>query len=195
MAIPSLLRARRSANRPTEQTQQVVLFGLREYWFALPMEVVKRVESLNFSSGVLDTASELAVPQLVVPRQAVSEQAVSGQAVSGQAGFFDNQPLPLISAAQKIFPESLEALNGKTARLNPVPSDCFLIVLETTIGKIFGLTISSSPKMQRIVLKDSSRFLPRCLEAEDVQCVSKVVTQPDGPQILLLDPDLLCQNV
>jgi hypothetical protein len=49
--------------------------------------------------------------------------------------------------------------------------------------------------MQRIALKDISPFLPALSDTKALQCVSKVVTQPDGPQILLLDPDLLGQNV
>ena len=166
MAIPSLLRARRSANRPTEQTQQVVLFCLRERWFALSMDAVKRVESFSRSSSLPDSL--------------------------GQSALFGEQTLPLISAAQRIFREA-PTLSSNIDHFNQSP-DCFLIIVETSTGKAFGLTISSSPKMQRVSLKETSTFLPEFSEAKVIECVSKVLSQPDGPQILLLEPDLLYQK-
>jgi chemotaxis signal transduction protein len=165
MAIPSSLRARRSANRPVELTQQTIAFCLRNHWFALPMEVVKRVGSLDPATGSVSGATADSTIDMV-------------------------RDLPLVNATQRIFPDTRETLDPQTNRAD----DLFLIVFETSSGT-YGLTVSSTPKLLRISQGNVAPFRSETLGLDPVRCISGVATQPDEPQALyLLDPAQLCQD-
>jgi chemotaxis signal transduction protein len=43
--MATLLRSRRFADRASEATQKYVTFAIRQYWFALPIQVLQRVSS------------------------------------------------------------------------------------------------------------------------------------------------------
>jgi CheW-like domain len=45
--MATLLRSRRFADRASEATQKYVTFAVRQYWFALPIQVLQRVSSCN----------------------------------------------------------------------------------------------------------------------------------------------------
>jgi chemotaxis signal transduction protein len=170
MAIPSLLRARRSANRPVEMTQQAIIFCVRDHWFALPMAAVKRVGSFESSGKSSGGASER---------------------MTESTAHSVDQELTIVSAAQKIFGDEA-APDKRAADLERELSDAFLIVFETSRGQALGLAISSPPKMQRIALSSIAPFVPGARFGH-VHCVSSIATQTNDPQtLLLLDPDRLC---
>jgi chemotaxis signal transduction protein len=165
MAILSPLRARRSANRPVESTQQVIIFCLRQKWFALPMEVVKRVTSLNFS---ISKSNE--------PMNAAEAADIAVIA---------------INADQKIFLNSGSVLGSHAESHEP---ERFLIVLQTS-SQTYGLTISSAPKMLRISPSSVLPYSPAESTLEQMHCISSIVNRVDAPQTLfLLNPEQLCYD-
>ncbi len=54
--MATLLRSRRFADRASEATQKYITFAVRQYWFALPIQVLQRVSSCN--AGNEATSSE-----------------------------------------------------------------------------------------------------------------------------------------
>ena len=50
--MATLLRSRRFADRASEATQKYVTFAIRQYWFALPIQVLQRVSSCKESNEV-----------------------------------------------------------------------------------------------------------------------------------------------
>jgi chemotaxis signal transduction protein len=171
MAIVSPLRARRNANRPVESTQQVIMFCLRQHWFALPMETVKRLSSLDFS---------------------VSN---THEPISATDSTHDAE-LTTISANQAIFLDARSALDSEVESQEPdEPLARFLIVVQRSNGETYGLTILTAPKMQRISATSIAPFSPTDPALELMQCISGVVNQAVDPQTLyLLNPELLSHN-
>ncbi len=177
MAIVSPLRARRNANRPVESTQQVIIFCLRQLWFALPMDVVKRVSTLQPSASHPIENSD-------------------GTASVDDAG------LTKIDADQKIFLKARAAFNSqaqfqqlKIQESNAQKLDRFSIVFQTSNGEAYALTISSAPKMHRISPESIVPFSPADRSIEPMECISGIVKKADSPQtIYLLNPEQLCRS-
>jgi chemotaxis signal transduction protein len=171
MAIVSPLRARRNANRPVESTQQVIMFCLRQHWFALPMETVKRVSSLDFSVSN-------------------SHEPIS------TTGSTDDAELTTISANQAIFLDAGPELDAEIGSQEPdEPFARFLIVVQRSNGETYGLTIRTAPKMQRISPASIAPFSPTDSALKSMHCISGVVNQAvDSQTLYLLNPELLSHN-
>jgi chemotaxis signal transduction protein len=179
MAIVSPLRARRNAKRPTESTQQMITFCLRQQWFALPMAVVKRVSTLhsfaNGSSKQLETVASEEDKKLI---KINAEQTIFLKARS----IFNSQAQARSQAS------NIQASNIQEP-------DRFSIVFQIPNGMFYALTISSAPRMQRIPPESIVPFSPTDMSIEPMECISGVVKQPDGLQtIYLLNPEQLCRH-
>jgi chemotaxis signal transduction protein len=172
MAIVSPLRARRNAKRPVESTQQMIIFCLRQLWFALPMAVVRRVSTLQSSAN---SAVEYSV----------------------DAASADDAELVTIHADQKIFLKARSVFNSQAQSQPKVQElDYFSIVFQTSSGEVYALTIDSAPKMHRISPESIVPFSLADMSIEPMECVSGVVKQADNPQTLyLLNPEQLCRSV
>lgn len=172
MAIVSPLRARRNANRPVKSTQQVITFCLRQNWFALPMEVVKRVSSLH--SSVSNSNEQMSATDSM-----------------------DEAKLTTINADQAIFLDARSVLDTEVGSQEPDESSArFLIVVQRSNGETYGLTIRTAPKMQRISPASIAPFSLTDLALEQIQGISGVVNQAVEPQTLyLLNPELLSHNL
>jgi chemotaxis signal transduction protein len=182
MAIVSPLRARRNANRPVESTQQMIIFCLRQLWFALPMAAVKRVSELQASTNR-------------------SLQHL------GAVASVDDTGLTKIDADQKIFLKARSVFNSQAqfqqlrvpelkAQQPKAQEPAFSIVFQAPNGEAYALTISSAPKMQRISPESIVPFSPDDVSIEPMECISGIVRQANHPQTLyLLNPEQLCRNV
>jgi chemotaxis signal transduction protein len=179
MAIVSPLRARRNARRPVESTQQMIIFCLRQQWFALPMSDVKRVST--FQSSADRPAEHL-----------------------GATASVDDAGLIKISADRKIFSKARPGFTSPSLELQapeleaPEPKapepDHFSVVFQTSDGEAYALTVNSAPKMHRIS-PDSIVPFSLDMSIEPMECISGIVRQADHPQTLyLLDPEQLCRN-
>jgi chemotaxis signal transduction protein len=183
MAIVSPLRARRNANRPVESTQQMIIFCLRQLWFALPMTAVKRVSTLQSSTSC-------SIQHL------------------GATASVDDTGLTKIDADQKIFLKARAAFNSqaqfqqpkaqKTKAQGPKAQEPerFSIVFQTSNGEAYVLVINGAPKMHRISPESIVPFSPADMSIEPMECISGVVRQAENPQtIYLLNPEQLCRNL
>jgi chemotaxis signal transduction protein len=174
MAIVSPLRARRNARRPVESTQQMIIFCLRQRWFALPMSDVRRVSTLQSSADR--------------PAEPLDTTASA-----------DDIGLIKISADRTIFSKARSGFTSQVSELeSPEPKapepDRFSIVFQTSDGVAYALAVGSAPKMHRIS-PDSIVPFSLDMSIEPMDCISGIVRQADHPQTLyLLDPEQLCRN-
>jgi chemotaxis signal transduction protein len=177
MAIVSPLRARRNAKRPVESTQQMITFCVRQQWFALPMAVVKRVSTLQSSAN--DSSKQL--------RTVASQEDVDLIKINAEQTIF--------LKARSIFNSQAQAQSSNIQESNIQEPDRFSIAFQTPNGRLFALTISSAPKMQRISPESIVPFSPTDMSIEPMECISGVVKQTDKLQTLyLLNPEQLCRN-
>jgi chemotaxis signal transduction protein len=168
MATLLSLRSRRFANRAAEVTVQLITFRLRQDWFALPIDAVQRVASVQ-----------------------------SGDLISNESGIMvnrvDQQALNLIDVDQRIFGQA--ELSPKDANLSAEPQQdpCF-IILQPQEGETFGFPIDSRPQLRRV---PQSLIIPLSSAHpgyKQLKSVAFIVNQTEDTQpLFLLDPAQLCQ--
>ncbi|WP_404790352.1 hypothetical protein [Altericista sp. CCNU0014] len=173
MAALTPLRARRFANRIAEATQQYVTFRLRQYWFALPVEALLRVSSVDAGSRD-DTGNGLAATETT-----------------------ETDALVIIDVSQQIFAETETAAPKRpfgSAGASEANASCS-IAFQTSTGDRFGFPIDSQPKLQRIPQSKVGPFTSEHPLYGKLQSVSAIiVTADDAEPIFLLGPDRLCQS-
>jgi len=168
MATLSSLRSRRFANRVAEATVQLIAFRLRQDWFALPIDAVQRVASVQ-----------------------------SGDSISNESGvmvnFIDRQGLTVIDVDRRIFVQAGLSLNRATLSAETQQDPCF-IILQPKAGETFGLDIDSRPQLRRI---RQSLIMPLSFTHpayKQLKSVDFIVNQTEDTQpLFLLDPAQLCQ--
>jgi chemotaxis signal transduction protein len=168
MATLSSLRSRRFANRVAEATVQLIAFRLRQDWFALPIDAVQRVASVQ-----------------------------SGDSIPNESGvmvnFVDQQGLTVIDVDRKIFVQAGLFPDRATLSTEPQQDYCF-IILQPKEGETFGLSIDSRPQLRRI---PQSLIIPLSsthLAYKQLKSVDSIVNQTEDTQpLFLLDPAQLCQ--
>jgi chemotaxis signal transduction protein len=168
MATLSSLRSRRFANRVAEATVQLIAFRLRQDWFALPIDAVQRVASVQ------------------------SDDSISNE--SGvMVNFVDQQGLTVIDVDRRIFVQAGLLLNRATLSSEPQQDQCF-IILQPKEGETFGLSIDSRPQLRRI---PQSLIIPLSsthTAYKQLKSVDFIVNQTEDTQpLFLLDPAQLCQ--
>jgi chemotaxis signal transduction protein len=168
MATLSSLRSRRFANRAAEVTVQLIAFRLRQDWFALPIDAVQRVASVQ-----------------------------SGDRISNESGVMvnlvDQQALNLIDVDQRIFEQA--GVSPKRANLSAeTQQDHCFIILQPQEGETFGFPIDSRPQLRRI---PQSLIIPLSSTHpayKQLKSVNFITNQTEDTQpLFLLDPAQLCQ--
>jgi chemotaxis signal transduction protein len=168
MATLSSLRSRRFANRVAEATVQLIAFRLRQDWFALPIDAVQRVASVQ-----------------------------SGDSISNESGVMvnkiDQQGLTVIDVDRRIFVQAGLLPDRATLSTEPQQDPCF-IILQPKEGETFGLSIDSRPQLRRI---PQSLIIPLSSTHpayKQLKSVDSIVNQTEDTQpLFLLDPAQLCQ--
>jgi chemotaxis signal transduction protein len=168
MATLSSLRSRRFANRVAEATVQLIAFRLRQDWFALPIDAVQRVASVQ-----------------------------SGDSISNESGVMvnlvDQQGLTVIDVDRRIFVQAGLSLNRATLSAETQQDPCF-IILQPKEGETFGLSIDSRPQLRRIA---QSLIIPLSSTHpayKQLKSVDFIANQTEDTQpLFLLDPAQLCQ--
>jgi len=168
MATLSSLRSRRFANRVAEATVQLIAFRLRQDWFALPLDAVQRVASVQ-SGDSIPNASGVMV------------------------NLVDQQGLTVIDVDRKIFVQAGLLPDRATLSTEPQQDYCF-IILQPKEGETFGLSIDSRPQLRRI---PQSLIIPLSSTHpayKQLKSVDSIVNQTEDTQpLFLLDPAQLCQ--
>jgi chemotaxis signal transduction protein len=176
MAIYSPLRSRRLAAQHIEATRRLITFNLGEEIFALPLDQVHKVTTINRLYGdpnhtgislttyqgrelvVIDVGYQVfgKLPQVVLPSQKKSSVTVETQ-------------------------HNLDLVR-------------YLLILQPEPGQLVGLPIDSPPSIQSIQLSAFQPLPDIYRQHSNIHCVSTMsVDLPDRPSIFLLDVDLLAE--
>lgn len=170
MAIYSPLRLRRSIAQQAEARQRLITFQLQDETFALPLDRVVKVTTLERLYG-------------------------NTEAICGLLTIYQGREIAAIDVGAKIFGQPPMVIPDLTTDLNP-DLVTYLAVLQAENDRLIGLPIDSRPSIQSIAI---STFMP-ILEPISLQCVkSRSVrsSAPDEPitadraSIYLLDTFLL----
>jgi chemotaxis signal transduction protein len=183
MAIYSPLRSRRLATRQTEATQRLITFKLGTETFALPLDRVRKVTTID----------------------ALGSKPSLGQRLYGDPNrtgvsltTFQGRELVVIDVGQRIFGKShSELLPTATTNRDLAPIDPeirYLLILQPETAAtsedrpLVGLPIDSPPSIQSIQLSAFKPLPDIYQQHSNIHCVSQMsIDLPDRPAIFLLD--------
>jgi purine-binding chemotaxis protein CheW len=184
MAALSRLAAR-SAARAKGETQQLILFSLRNEWFALPIQAAHRVVPASKIHGTIDgfgmgltRYQNLDIPVLDVAQRLFAEANAATPIAS----------LPSADSAWTEPTEAAEQTNGDRYL------DRYLLILQNLRGELIGIPIDSQPILRRVPRAAFTPVPPTYLNEGRIRCISALVTaDQDNPPAFLLDLDQLFQ--
>jgi purine-binding chemotaxis protein CheW len=178
MAIPSPLRSRRLNPQKTEVTQQLITFKLRQETFAIPLEQVHKVTTID---RVYGDPQGSGIGLTIYQGQELVTIDV-GQRIFGDRPF-DYSAQDLADRADKL-PTSMSALASTEVK--------YILILQTPHHSLIGLPIDSAPKLQSVT-SSAFRELPKIYqERGNIHCVSLLsIETPDRPPLFLLDAKLV----
>jgi chemotaxis signal transduction protein len=184
MAIYSPLRSRRLAAQQTEATQRLIIFKLGQETFALPLDRVHKVTTL-------DTPSAKSTQRLYgdPDRTGVSLTTYQGR------------ELVVMDVGHRIFGKNPQILPpSPNKKISAVRSDRnadsvrYLLILQLDPDRLLGLPIDSPPSIQSIQISAFQPLPDLYRQHSNIHGVSAMsLDRPDRPSIFLLDVDFLAQ--
>jgi chemotaxis signal transduction protein len=171
MAIYSPLRSRRLTATQAEITTRLITFKLGKDTFAVPLDRVQKVTTLDRVYGdPNNTGFSLTTYQ---GRELVVVDV--GHRIFGRE--------------QQVLPPSSSKTSGITSALS-AEFVKYLLVLQSNLDRLVGLPIESPPSIQSMPMS-AFQPLPEIYQSNsNVHCVSAVsIDTPDRPSIFLLDVD------
>jgi chemotaxis signal transduction protein len=177
MAIYSPLRSRRLAAQQTEATQRLITFKLCEETFALPLDRVHKVTTLDRLYG-----------------------DPNGTGISLTT--YQGRELVVIDVGYQIFGRTKQALlptqpKGSGTISTERKSDLvrYLLIFQIDGERLIGLPIDSPPSIQSIQLSAFQPLPAIYHQHNNIHCVTAMsIDTPDRPSIFLLDVDSLGQE-
>lgn len=164
--VSSSLRSRRSSSRQAAPTQQILVFRLRQDWFALPIQVVHKVIPLD---------------------------ALYGSTPNSASGLvlYNHQEIPVIDVEQRIYGVS----HRLTAGAGEPNSRRYLLIVQNMQGEFVGLPIDEQPALERVPESAFSPLSSTYLTEGTIRCVSAlVVSNQAHPPLFLINLNLLMQS-
>ena len=172
MAFSSLSRlSRRTKQKNTGAIHKLIVFKLRQEWFALPILVAQKVVELG---------------------------EIYGNSQGGSTGLtrYQNRDLPVIDIEQRIFAPSThpplpvgpfaQDTPERSHPSNPPPRH--LLIIHPPEGELIGFPLTHSPQLRRV---PESAFSPLPSMYRDegiIRCVNALITlSPAEPSMFLLD--------
>jgi chemotaxis signal transduction protein len=165
------IASRRLAKRQGETTQQLIVFQLRQLWFALPIQFAYRV-----------------VPIGSVYRTRAGE--------NNKVALHQGHELVVVDIDRLIFKtrsqQNRHLLPGSSSeRFTELPQG-HMLILQNPQGQFFGIPLDCAPGLRRVA---NSAFAPvpdAYLEEGNIRCVSALVNpSPEEPPMFLLNLDQL----
>ena len=175
MAIYSPLRSRRLAAQKTEATQRLITFKLRAETFALSLDLVRKVTTLD------------------APGERLGQRLYGDPQQTGiSLTTYQGRELVVIDVGHRIcgksepVPSTLPT--SEMAVEPPVATVRYLLILQPEPERLIGLPIDSPPSIQSLQLS-AFRPLPDIYRQQSkIHCVSALsLDLPDRPSIFLLD--------
>ncbi len=176
MAIYSPLRSRRLAAQQTEATQRLITFKLGAETFALPLDRVHKVTTIDRLYG---------------------DPNHTGVSLTTYQG----RELVVIDVMHRIFgktqqvllPSQKKSSVAVKAQSNP-DLVRYLLVLQPEPEQLVGLPIDSPPSIQSIQISAFQPLPDIYRQHSNIHCVSTMsIDLPDRPSIFLLDVSLLAE--
>ena len=174
MSIRSIT-PRRSASRTASTTHQMLVFQLRQEWFALPLNAAQKVIWM----GELYGASR--------------ETGIS-------LTLYQEKELLVIDLEQRIFGQmDQHLLSGTTdGTQSVVPSTTrqnYLLIVPNLQGGIVGLAIRQQPALRRVLQTAFAPIPPIYIAEGKLRCVNAIIIQkPEQPPLFLLNLEQLLQS-
>lgn len=165
MAIYSPLRSRRLATQQTEATQRSIVFKLGEETFAIPLDRVEKVTTLDRLYG-----------------------DPNGTGVSLTT--YDGRELVVIDVGYRIFGRSQQVLlppqqksSSAVAAVKSSNLVRYLLILQPQPGRLVGLPIDSPPKIESIQLSAFQPLPAIYQQYSNIHCVRAISTWQDNNAI------------
>jgi chemotaxis signal transduction protein len=179
MAIYSPLRSRRLAAQKTEATQRLITFKLRAETFALSLDLVRKVTTLD-------------APGERLGQRLYGDPNQTGVSLTTYQG----RELVVIDVGQRIFGKSESAL-APTLDKDPAAVEVrYLLILQPEPERLIGLPIDSPPSIQSIQLSAFKPLPDIYRQQSRIHCVSALsIDLPDRPSIFLLDVAALSEPI
>ena len=183
MAIYSPLRSRRLAAQQVEATRRLLTFELRTQSFAIPLDRIHKVTTLNapgdFPSGRL--------------RQRVSHRLYGDPHQTGVSlTTYQGNELVVIDVGHRIFGNA-DVLLPTQSQLDQIttsvtPAVRYLLIVQPEPDRLVGVPIDSAPSIQSMPIS-AFKPLPEIYQQHSqIHCVSAMsIDLPDRPSIFLLD--------
>ncbi len=182
MAIYSPLRSRRLAAQKTEATQRLITFKLRAETFALSLDLVRKVTTLD-------------APGERLGQKLYGDLNQTGVSLTTYQG----RELVVIDVAQRIFGKSEPVPTPPTSATEielPAAAVRYLLILQPEPERLIGLPIDSPPSIQSIQLSAFKPLPDIYRQQSKIYCVSALsIDLPDRPSMFLLDVAALAEPI
>ena len=188
MSLQLSPKSQRLRSRKAEFTHQLIVFRVRQEWFALPIQVAQKVIPLGnlYGGGVGSDVSLTLYQNREIPVLDIQQR------------IFGTKSIPLLpsQAAASEHPSHSAKLSPPVPKGNstaPLP-ERFLLLIQSATDATIGFPIDAQPMLRRVT---ESAFVPLSetyLTGGRVRCVTcLIVPAPDQPPIFLLNLDQLLQ--
>jgi chemotaxis signal transduction protein len=172
--------SQRLANRRAEPLQKLIVFRIRQEWFAVLIQFAQKVVPLGLVYGAPQGGISLTRYQNCEIPVIDIERRVFGNTVN----------LSLTSA----LPEITDA-SAQISPLSVTENQRYLMIMEDIQGLAIGIPLDSPPMLRRVP-KSAFSPVPAIYLAEgNIQCVSALITVSESePSFFLLNLDQLLQE-
>lgn len=177
MSLQLSPRSQRLRSRKAEFTHQIIVFRLRQEWFALPIQAAQKVIPLGKVYG-----------------------AGAGSAIS--LTLYQDREIPLLDIQQRIFgtvtqpslPGNPAPTKQHTSQVDPLQPERFLLLVQTVTGATIGFPLNAQPMLCRVPESAFTPLSATYLIQGQLRCVKcLIIPAPEQPPIFLLNLDQLLQ--
>ncbi len=174
MAIYSPLRSRRLAAQQVEATQRLLTFELRAQTFAIQLDRIHKVTTINNLGGR-------------VGQRLYGDPNQTGVSLTTYQG----HELVVIDIGHRIFGSTIDLLPIQSQTSNtatPDPSVKYLLIVQPEPDRLVGIPIESPPSIHSIQISAFNPLPAIYQQHSQIHCVSAMsIDLPDRPSIFLLD--------
>ena len=175
MSIRSSLTPRRSASRTTIITHRMLVFQLRQEWFAIPLTAAQKVIWMGELYGASrETGVSLTLYQEKELLVIDPEHRIFGQT--------DQHLLPVIT-------------DGTSSIVPSIATQSYLILVPNLQGGIVGLSIKQQPALRRVPQTAFAPIPPAYITEGKLRCVNAIIIQKsEQPPLFLINLEQLLQS-
>ncbi|MBC7971139.1 MAG: chemotaxis protein CheW [Verrucomicrobia bacterium] len=177
MSLQLSPRSQRLRSRKAEFTHQIIVFRLRQEWFALPIQAAQKVIPLGKVYG-----------------------AGAGSAIG--LTLYQDREIPLLDIQQRIFGTATQALltgnpsppKQNASHVDPFSLGRFLLLVQTITGATIGFPLDAQPMLRRVPESAFTPLSATYLAEGQLRCIKcLIIPAPEQPPIFLLNLDQLLQ--